>query len=119
MPVLLVDTQSDLLVEVPLSAAGAEALERQWARLGEDAAQIAFGNRFGPRLEAALAESLDWDLRAPTPAQVSYATGISRTLGVALPSEVLRYRGAMNEYLDRYNQPFKERHTRKPSAGSV
>lgn len=116
MPLLLVDMQSDLLIEIPVAEPLAEALNIQWERLPDEAARNAFGARFGPRLEHALGESLDWDLRAPTPAQVTYATAISRALGVALPSEVLRYRGQMNEFLDSHNQAFKDRGFNKKPA---
>jgi hypothetical protein len=101
--------QSDLLIEIPVTEPLAQALELQWGRLSDEAARNAFGARFGPHLALALGESLDWDLRAPTPAQVTYATAISKALGLVLPSEVLRYRGHMNEFLDRHNQTFKDR----------
>lgn len=118
MPLLLVDMQSDLLIEIPVAEPLAEALDIQWERLFDEAARNAFGARFGLRLELALGESLDWDLRAPTPAQINYATAIARALGVALPGEVLRYRGQMNEFLDRHNQAFKDRGSgRKPAGG--
>ena len=116
MPLLLVDMDSDLLVEIPVSESLEEALNIQWERLADEAARNAFGARFGPHLALALGESLDWDLRAPTPAQVTYATAISRALGIALPSEVLRYRGQMNEFLDRHNQTFKDRGFNKKPA---
>lgn len=116
MPLLLVDTQSDLFIEIPVVESLAEALNIQWERLPDEAARDAFGARFGPRLGSALGESLDWDLRAPTPAQVAYATAISRAIAVALPSEVLRYRGKMAEFLDQHNQAFKDRGSARKSA---
>lgn len=117
MPLLFVDTQSDLLVEIPVAIVVAEALNAQWERLVDEESRDAFGARLGPRLEAALRDCLDWDLKPPTPAQVAYATAISRTLGVPLSSEVLRYRGQMNRFLDQHDRAFKARRTGRKPAG--
>lgn len=109
MPLLLVDTQSDLLIEIQLAQLVSETLKIQWERLTDEPSRQTFGLRLGPHLGVALGESVDWDLKPPTPAQVAYATGIAKTLGVSLPGNVLRYRGPMNEFLDTHNQAFKYR----------
>lgn len=50
----------------------------------------------------ALKGVLGTDLRLPTDAQINLAILISRELGVAIPSEALKYRGAMEDYLSTY-----------------
>ena len=109
MSLLIVNTESDLLIELQVTEFVAELLKLQCERLTEEASCKAFGARFGQHFGAALGESVDWDLKEPTPAQIAYATGIAKTLGVGLPSDVLRYRGPMNEFLDTHNHAFKYR----------
>lgn len=109
MSLLLMDTQSDLLIEIKVTQPVLDTLSLQWVRLTEDRGRTTFSARFGAQLAIALCESLDWDLKPPTPAQVAYATGIAKGLGIALPGEVLRYRGQMNEFLDLHNHAFKYR----------
>ena len=109
MSLLIVNTESDLLIELQVTEFVAELLKLQCERLTEEASCKAFGTRFGQHFGAALGESVDWDLRAPTPAQIAYATGIAKALGVGLPSEVLRYRGPINEFLDTHNHAYKQR----------
>src|SRR4051812_44904352 len=103
MSLLIVNTESDLLIELHVTEMVTELLKLQCDRLTEEASCRAFGTRFGQHLGTALSESVDWDLKAPTSAQIAYATGIAKALGVGLPSEVLRYRGPMNEFLDTHN----------------
>lgn len=114
MALLLVDTDSDLLVEVRATHKVLETLSVQWGRLREDRERTAFGTRFGAQMAIALGESVDWDLKPPTPAQVAYATGIAKTLGISVPDDVLRYRGQMNEFLDMHNGVFTYRHNSGP-----
>lgn len=114
MSLLLVDTKTDLLIEIRATPAVLETLSTQWARLKEDRERNVFGVRFGAQLAIALGESVDWDLKPPTPAQVAYATGIAKALRIALPGDVLRYRGQMNEFLDLHNHAFKYRTTESP-----
>lgn len=42
---------------------------------------------------------LDEDLRLPTDAQLSKAGHLARQLGIALPSEALRFRSSMEEFI--------------------
>lgn len=109
MSLLIVNTESDLLIELHVTETVAELLRLQCERLTDEASCRAFGTRLGQQLGTALGESVDWDLKAPTSAQIAYATGIAKALGVGLPSDVLRYRGPMNEFLDTHNHAFKYR----------
>ena len=63
--------------------------------------------RIGVAFAAALFGCLDYDLQPPSEAKVLFATAISRELGVALPAEALRFRGAMDEFLDRFAEAYK------------
>jgi len=64
--------------------------------------------RLGAAFSSALAGCLDYDLQPPSDAKVQFATAISRQLGVALPAEALRFRGAMDEFLDRFADAYKK-----------
>lgn len=114
MALLLVDTDSDLLVEIRATQSVLQTLSVQWGRLREDRERTAFGTRFGAQLAIALGESVDWDLKPPTPAQVAYATGIAKSLGIPVPDGVLRYRGQMNDFLDVHNRVFSYRPNPSP-----
>lgn len=63
--------------------------------------------RIASAFAAALIGCLDYDLQVPSDAKVQFATAISRELGVALPAEALRFRGAMDEFLDRFAEAYK------------
>jgi hypothetical protein len=84
-----------------------QALNSHWRRLPDTDAREAYGARLGALLDVAILESVDWDLRPPSPAQVAFAQVISRKLGVAVPPDALRYRGAMGFFLDSNSDAFK------------
>lgn len=116
MALLLIDVELDLLVEVPVAAELGGALAAQWERLRDDAAKDAFARRLATRLAPILTDCLDWDLRPPTAAQITFATSIARQLGIDLPGDVLRHRGAMNVFLDEHGEEFKRQHAaRRPT----
>jgi len=110
MALMLIDVELDLLVEVPIAGDLESTLAAQWDRLRDDAAKDAFARRLANRLAPVLTECLDWDLKPPSPAQITFATSISRQLGVELPVDVLRQRGAMNAYLDQHGDKLKQQH---------
>lgn len=111
MPVLLVFGE-DSEIPLPIEESVREAWELQLGRatnagsIGELRVRLALC--FGRSLE----ECLDIDLKPPTEAQVRYATVITRELGLSLNSDVLRYRGAMTEFITRYSDAFKSRRQR-------
>lgn len=107
MALLLVDVEFDLLVEVPVAGDLASVFALQWERLRDDAAKEQFSQRFASRVAPILTECLDWDLKPPSPAQVTFATSIARQKGIDLPGDVLRQRGAMTAFLDKYGDEFK------------
>lgn len=105
MGLRLVDDDLDLSVELPFAPPAREALGIQLQR-------SLYSNGyspFGDRLARKLVELVDADLQPPSPSQLSYALTISRTLDVAVPSEVLKFKGAMFDFLDRYAPMFKAR----------
>src|SRR5262245_15923813 len=110
MSLLLIDVELDLLVELPVAGDLEATLATQWERLRDDTAKDAFARRMASRLVSVVIECLDWDLKPPTPAQITFATSIARQLNVDLPGEVLRHRGAMNAFLDQYGDEFKRQH---------
>jgi hypothetical protein len=69
--------------------------------------------RIGQRISETVIDVLDPDLRPPTNAQVSFALDIARELSVNLPGEALKFRGAMGEFIDRYQSLFYSRVNRK------
>lgn len=90
-------------IDLDLPRAAGEALEKQWERIKDsDEGQDRFKERLLGKIPAALAECFDWDLRPPTDAQVNFATGLARQLGLALPAEVLTRRDAMARFLDEH-----------------
>jgi len=56
------------------------------------------------------------ELQLPSPNQIRYATDIARELGVALPADALRYRGAATDFIERFVEAFRtSREQRKRS----
>lgn len=107
MALLLIDVELDLLVELPIASDLEATLAAQWERLRDEASKDAFARRMASRMTSVVTECLDWDLKPPTPAQVTFATSIARQLNVNLPGDVLRQRGAMNAFLDQHGEEFK------------
>jgi hypothetical protein len=70
-------------------------------------------DRFRERLAIcfanSLAQCLDSDLQPPTSAQMAYAIAIARELGVALPAETLRFRGAMSDFIERFSEALSQK----------
>lgn len=116
MPLLLIDADLDLLVEVPITADVQDSLVLQWRRLEDHHSRKSFELRLGEQFAPALGQCLDWDLKPPSSAQITFATSIAKQLGLDLPADVLRLRGAMHAYLDKYGEAFKQQqHARRAS----
>ena len=69
----------------------------------------AFSDQLRERFARALQDAVDRELRLPTDRQMAFASTIARELGLSLPAEALRYRGAMHAFLQRHVDPFNER----------
>jgi hypothetical protein len=105
MGLRLVDDDLDMSFDIPLAEEARRALSMQLQR----AAGLTMKPGFEVRLCQRLQELIDADLQPPTARQVAYALAIAKALDVALPGEVLRHRGSMFEFLDRYAPLYKQR----------
>jgi hypothetical protein len=96
-------------IPIPLDDGVREAWLLQYNRASLYGAVEGLAERLAACFASSLAECLDPDLKPPTDAQIKYATVIARDLGVALPSEALRFRGAMADFIDRFAEAHKQR----------
>lgn len=115
MSLFLVAPAIELSLELPVTDETARSFVLQFERLEDPKVRDAFCERIALQLERILPEILDWDIKPPTPAQVSFALAISKDLGVAISPEALRFRGPMHDFLDAYAAEYKLR--RQPSQG--
>lgn len=111
MSLYLVAPALDLSIELVVAEHVEKALALQWERLKDKADREAFCRRMSQQLDNVIPEAIDWDIKEPTPAQVSYAMVLSKQLDVPIPPEALRYRGQMHEFLEKHSQLSKERRT--------
>jgi len=107
MALFLVDPSLDLSLELPVSEPIEKALAIQWERLSDRTVREAFCRRMATQLNSVIPESIDWDIKEPTPAQVSFAMVLAKELEVSIPSAALRYRGNMHEFLEKHSQMLK------------
>lgn len=112
MPVQLVLDEYDR-IDLPLNEDTLEAWRLQLDRAASASDTHILCDRLAASFAASLVRCLDWDLQPPTEKQIQYATVIARGLNVTITGEVLRYRGSMGEFLDRYADVFKEQRIRR------
>ncbi|WP_052697929.1 hypothetical protein [Luteibacter yeojuensis] len=93
-----------------------QAWLQQQLRRDSPASRIDLVDRLAACLTTSMLQCLDADLVPPTASQIIYATDIARELGVSLPYEALRHRSAMSEFIGRYVETFRHRHTRRVGA---
>jgi hypothetical protein len=98
----------DDAISIPLDGCAREAWHLQYDRACHSGMIETFRQRLARCFAASLAECLDADLQPPTDSQLQYATSIARELGISLPSEALRFRGAMSEFINRFAETFRE-----------
>lgn len=107
-------------IPVPMDDRLEEALGVQRERACRDELDVAFVERLSECLAQSLAACLDTDLQLPTDSQVKYAMDIARELGVSLPADALRFRGAAHEFIDRFADAFRaSRERRRRMMGSA
>ena len=94
-----------ILLDAPIQ----EAWDIQYDRALHSGGVENFLARLAQCFAISLTECLDADLKPPTPAQIQYATDIARQLGVPLPPEVLRFRGSMGEFIDRFAEVLRQK----------
>lgn len=99
----LVLTDEDA-ISIPIDDCVREAWILQYNRAHLSGGIDRFRERLAVCFAISLAQCLDSDLQPPTSTQMAYATSIARELGVALPAETLRFRGAMSDFIDRFSE---------------
>lgn len=101
MGLYLVALEHGIALEVPISESDERALARQWARLRETSARERFNIRLGKYLTNALSEALDWDIKAPTDAQMALAAVLAQKLATDVPPGALSSRLEMSLFIDK------------------
>lgn len=115
MALYLVAPALDLSIELYISTQIEQSLAIQWERLKDRSARDAFCRRMATQLETLIPDSIDWDIKEPTQAQVSYAMALSKDLDIPIPPEALRSRGFMHEFLGKNTLVLKaKRETKQP-----
>jgi hypothetical protein len=104
---IVLDEEGD--ISIPLDEPIQEAWMLQYDRAFHSDSIDSFRARLAQCFAVSLTQCLDLDLKPPTPAQVQYATDIARQLGIPLPPEALRFRGAMGEFIDRFAELFRQK----------
>jgi len=114
MSLRITDLEGSWEIDVPVRQAIMEALRLQIMRLQQK--EVFLGpvcEKIGQRIAETVLDILDPDLRPPTEAQIRFALDIARELSVNLPGEALQYRGAMGEFIERFQALFYSRRNRK------
>jgi hypothetical protein len=105
----LLDQDTGWIAHVALPHAVEDLLDKQFELCVEGGNAEDFLRWFAQALATGLPEAVSYELRPPSSAQVSFATAIARGLNIPLPPEVLRYRGPMHDFLERYANSFRQR----------
>jgi hypothetical protein len=105
----VLDTAAGIAAEIEFSDADRDLLELQMKRCVNDGGLELFARWIAQAVSTSLPTVADYELRPPSDAQVNFAMAIVRTLGVALPSDVLKYRGAMHQFLTTHKEDFEIR----------
>lgn len=108
MGIAFLDEENNVAFRLSLNAELMNTLTIQWQRLTDNEAHEHFQKRLQRHIESLLIQCLDWDLRPPTQAQMSYALSIAKKLQIDLPALALQRAGAMSEFLDEHSARFKE-----------
>jgi len=112
MAIRLVDDDNDVSVHLDLDRDLLQAVSIQLQR-AEASGRSSFPRRFVALVRDILGQSLDGDIKPPTGAQLKFAVDIARELGVAIPGEAFRYRGAMTSFIARFEPHFRESRRRE------
>lgn len=105
----LLDQATGWVAPVELPKAIEELLDKQLELCLESGNAEDFLRWFTQALASGLPEAVSYELRPPSAAQLSFATAIARGLNIPLPPDVLRYRGPMHHFLERYANSFRQR----------
>ena len=109
MTIYLVHAGADLSLELFVSPQLEAAVAQQWELIRDRDVRDTYRKALERRLEDLLKDCLDWDLKPPTAAQVSYATVVATKLGLIIPTEARHSRFHMAMFLEKYASRLKER----------
>lgn len=108
MALYLVNPGVDMTLELFVSERLEDALAIQFERIKDRKVRDTFVKRLEAQVETLLKDSLDWDIKEPTAAQLNYATLVAKQLGIQLPSEAKRYRYYTAMFLETYAAQAKQ-----------
>ena len=74
----------------------------QWERINDPGVRNTFARKLEAHIEGALIDSLDWDIKPPTPSQLAYARLVSKQHNIPLPPEAERFRFHAAMFLQTY-----------------
>lgn len=111
------DTEDVWVIPIAADAYIREAWATQQARALSTGTSGELMTRLVECVAASVTECLDPDLKPPTSAQMIYATDIARTLGIAIPSAAIRYRGAMAAFIESHVDSFNAK--RRPRFAGI
>lgn len=102
MALYLVNPAVEMTLELYVSQSLEESLTIQYERIRDQRVRATFVKRLEKQVETLLRDSLDWDLKEPTQAQLSYAILVAKRLGISLPSEARKFRFHAAMFLETY-----------------
>jgi len=102
MTLYLVNTAVEMTLELYVSQNLEESLTIQYERIKDRKVRDTFVRRLEKQVETLLKDSLDWDLKEPTEAQLNYATLVAKQLGISLSSEARKFRFHTAMFLETY-----------------
>lgn len=102
MALHLVNPAVEMSLELYVSPRLEEALTIQFERIKDGRVRDTFVKHLEERLETLLSDSIDWDIKAPTEAQLSYAMLVAKQVGIPLPSEAVKFRFHTAMFLETY-----------------
>ena len=103
------DSDHEAAVELPLGERVAVAWHLQLQRVARSLDPPSDLERLREGASVSLLECLDWDFQPPTDRQLRFADAIAKEFKLTLTDDVIRYRGAMSVFLDRFAGDFRER----------
>lgn len=108
MALYLVNPAVEMTLELFVSLPLEEALTIQYERIKDRRVRDTFVKRLEKQVETLLKDSLDWDIKEPTEAQLNYAILVAKQLGISLPSEAHKYRYYTAMFLETYASQVKQ-----------
>lgn len=111
MALYLVNPAVEMSLELYISQQLEEAITIQYERIRDGRVRDTFVRRLETQLERLLAESIDWDLKEPTEAQLRYATLVAKQMRVPLPSEARKFRFHTAMFIETYASQAKASQT--------